>query len=148
MSGKKNILIAVLLVVIAGIIYIYREYNRMNLDVAREKSAFSVDAMELIKAFDDNDSLASRKFVGKIISVTGLVKNMNQDERGYYTINLGDSASLSSVRCSVDSMYTNLATSVKPGMKIKVKGNCTGYNEDELLGLDVIVNRCVLEINE
>jgi hypothetical protein len=32
-------------------------------------------------------------------------------------------------------------------MTIKIKGNCTGYNEDELLGLDVIINRCVIEGN-
>jgi hypothetical protein len=44
-------------------------------------------------------------------------------------------------------MYTDRATAIKPGMTVKIKGNCTGYNEDELLGLDVIVNRCVIEGN-
>jgi hypothetical protein len=44
-------------------------------------------------------------------------------------------------------MYTKRAASIKPGMNVVVKGNCTGYNEDELLGLDVIVNRCVIEEN-
>lgn len=140
-------LIAVLLIVAAATIYIYKEYNRTNTNIANEASAFSVDATALIKAFTDNDSIASRKFVGKIITVTGLVKNLNKDERGYYTIILGDTTFLSSVRCSVDSMYTNLAASVKPGTRIKVKGNCTGYQEDELLGFDVILNRCLIEIN-
>lgn len=144
---EKNILIAVLLVVAAGVIYIYREYNRTNINVVNEESAFSVEATELIMAFVDNDSLASMKFVGKIISVRGLVKDLNNDERGYFTVSLGDKASLSSVRCSLDSMYTTAAASVKPGMTVTIKGNCAGYNEDELLGLDVIVNRCVIEMN-
>lgn len=147
MSGKKRILLAVILVIIAVAIYIYREFNRTNVNIAKEESAFTLSATELIKDFTDNDSAASRKYVGKIISVTGLVKTVNQDERGYYTVSLGDTSSLSSVRCSVDSMYTARATSVKPGMKIMIKGNCTGYNPDELLGLDVIVNRCVIEEN-
>lgn len=147
MAGKKRVLLAVLLAIIAGAIYIYKEFNRTNVNIAREKSAFTVSATELIKAFTDNDSTASIKYVAKIISVTGLVKNINHDERGYLTVSLGDTLSMSSVRCSVDSMYTGSATTVKPGTTIKVKGNCTGFNADELLGLDVIINRCVIEEN-
>jgi len=147
MSGKKRILLAVLLIIIAGAIYIYNEYNRTNANISSEKPAFTVQATELLNAFTADDSAASNKYVGKIISITGLVKNMNQDERGYYTLSLGDTSSMSSVRCSVDSMYTDRATAIKPGMIIKIKGNCTGFNEDELLGLDVIVNRCVIEEN-
>ena len=147
MSGKKRILLAVLLILIAGAIYVYKEFNRTNIDIAGEEPAFAVGATELIKAFTDDDSAASNKYVGKIISVTGLVKNINQVERGYFTVSLGDTLSMSSVRCSVDSVYTASATGAKPGMTIKVKGNCTGFNADELLGLDVIVNRCMIEEN-
>ena len=82
-----------------------------------------------------------------LISVTGFVKTLNRDERGYYTVSLGDTTSLSSVRCSIDSMYTARVSSVKPGMTLMIKGSCTGYDSDELLGLDVIVNRCVIEEN-
>ena len=145
MSVKKRIFLAVLLIMIAGALYVYKEYNRTNVDISKEKPAFNLSATELIKAFSDNASSASTRYVGKIISVTGLVKNLKKDERGYYTVSLGDTTSMSSVRCSIDSMYTSLVTAVKPGMKLIVKGNCTGYDEDELLGLDVIVNRCVIE---
>jgi tRNA_anti-like len=147
MSGKKKIFIAVLLIVAAIVIYVYKEYNRTNINISEEESAFNVEAVDLIKAFADNDSAAAHRYVGKVISVTGLVKNLDKDERGYYTVSLGDTASLSSVRCSVDSMYTTRASAAKPGTTIKIKGNCTGYNADELLGLDVIVNRCVIEPN-
>lgn len=145
MSGKKKILVAILLVVVAGAVYVYNEYHRTNVNIASETAAFEVQATELLHHFTTDDSAASDKYVGKIISVRGSVKNINQDERGYYTLNLGDSSSFSSVRCSIDSMYSDKATTIKPGMIIKVKGNCTGYNADELLGLDVIVNRCMIE---
>lgn len=147
MSGKTKIFLAALLIVIAGVIYVYREYNRTNVDVASETAAFNLKAIDLIKEFNDNGSAATNRYVGKIIAVTGLVKNLKQDERGYFTVSLGDSTSMSSVRCSIDSMYTQKATSVKPGMMLMVKGNCTGFDSDELLGLDVIVNRCVIEEN-
>lgn len=147
MSGKRRILLAVLLVVIAGSIYVVREYNRKNVDVEKERAAFIVRAVDLIREFTDNDSAATTRYVGKIISVTGFVKTLNRDERGYYTVSLGDTTSLSSVRCSIDSMYSARVSSVKPGMTLMIKGSCTGYDSDELLGLDVIVNRCVIEEN-
>ena len=51
-----------------------KEYNRANINIADEESAFAVDAVELIKAFVDDDSTASKKYVGKIISVIGSCK--------------------------------------------------------------------------
>ena len=145
MISRKNILLAVLLIILSGSIYIYKEYNRTNTNVAEEKSTFMVDANKLIKEFSNDDSAATKKYVGKMISVRGIVKNLTTDERGYYTLNLGDTASLSAVRCSIDSMYSSKAITLKPGAFITVKGMCTGYNEDELLGLDVIINRCFIE---
>lgn len=147
MGRGKKILLIVLLVGIGGALYIYKEYNRTNIDIAKQQPAFKMSDLQLIQAFTDNDSLASNTYVGKVILVTGTVKNVNRDQRGYYTVSLGDAASMSSVRCSVDSMYTDRAAAVKPGMKLAIKGNCTGCNADELLGMDVIVNRCVIEDN-
>lgn len=145
MTGKRKVVLVVLLLVTAGGIYVYKEYNRTNTNIAEQSSAYSVNAVELLTEFAANDSAASKKYVGKIISVMGTVKSLNQDDHGLYTVNLGDSTSLSSVRCSVDSMYSVRAGSLQPGVQVTLKGNCTGYNEDEMLGSDVIVNRCLVE---
>src|SRR5688572_1136880 len=127
MSFKKRILLAVLLIVIAATIYLYQEYNRTNVNISRAEPLFTVSANQLIMAFSGNDSVASKKYVGKIISVTGMVKNIDRDDQGHFTLSLGDTSSTSSVRCSVDSMYSSRAASLKRGMSILVKGNCTGY---------------------
>lgn len=147
MHAGKKILLTILLVGIGGAIYVYKEYNRKNVDIDKQAPAFSLSDMQLIKAFSDNDSLATATYVGKVILVSGRVKTVEKDERGYYTVSLGDTSSLSSVRCSIDSMYTRRAATVKPGMKVEIKGSCTGCNADELLGLDVIVNRCLIADN-
>ena len=145
MPVKKRILVAIVLVIAAAAFYIYKEFNRTNINIASEQAAFTLTASELINEFNSNDSSAGKKYVGKVIAVSGRVKNTDKDERGYYTVSLGDSSSMSSVRCSIDSMYTDRVTAIRPGMTVTIKGNCTGYNADELLGLDVIVNRCVVE---
>jgi hypothetical protein len=147
MARKKTIIISILLLIVAGIVYTYKEFNRTNVNIAGESSAYTVNARALIKEFNENDSSANRKYVGKVISVKGLVKDINKDERGYYTISLGDTTSMSSIRCSIDSIYTKTAIAVKRGMNIHVKGSCTGFNKDELLGLDIIFNRCLVVNN-
>jgi hypothetical protein len=144
MSRKRNITVAILLIIVASAIYIYKEYNRTSTNVANESSAYTVTANELIKEFTHNDSLANDKYAGKIISVNGVVKDISKDERGYYTVSLGDAAGMSSIRCSIDSIYSATALSVKQGMNVNIKGNCTGYNQDELLGLDILLNRCLV----
>lgn len=144
MLRKKYMLIAFLLIMAAGVVYVYKEFNRASIDIASQSSAYSVEANQLIKEFVNNDSLATLKYVGKIISLQGVVKEMRKDELGYCTVTMGDTAAMSSVSCSIDSMYSAAAASIKRGMILKVKGNCTGFNEDELLGLDIIFNRCII----
>lgn len=144
MHRKKSLLIVILVVVAAGAIYGYKEFSRTNTNIASESSSYAITATKLIEEFTANDSLANRKYVGEIISVNGIVKDINKDERGYYTVTLGDTAGTSSVTCSIDSVYSGNAASVKPGGEVKIKGNCTGYNKDELLGLDIILNRCLI----
>ena len=145
MSGKKRIFLAALLVVIAAAIYLYNEYHRTNVNIASEAAAFGLQAEQLLSEFASDDSAANRKYVGKIISITGVVKSISRDERGFYTLNLGDTSSLSSIRCSIDTIHSGNVAAVQRGTTIKIKGNCTGYIEDELLGLDIIMNRCMIE---
>jgi hypothetical protein len=44
----------------------------------------------------------------------------------------------------MDSIHNKEAADVKRGIHIAMKGICTGFNADELLGSDVILVRCVV----
>lgn len=52
---------------------------------------------------------------------------------------------MSSVRCSIDSIHSNEAAVIQPGSLIAVKGICSGYNADEMLGSDVILVRSAVD---
>ena len=52
---------------------------------------------------------------------------------------------MSSVRFSMDSIHNAQAASLVKGTKAVLKGICTGYNADEMLGSDLILNRAVIE---
>ncbi|HEV7620952.1 MAG TPA: hypothetical protein VGO09_04430 [Flavisolibacter sp.] len=142
---KRNILIIVLLVACLGGWYGYHEYNRKNKDLAFAKADFKVDAIALINEFE-KDSLANKKYLNKIISVTGNVKKIDADGNPVI-IFLGDVNNMSSVKCSMDSTHKKDYEAIKPGNKISVKGICTGGQQQDMFGTDVTLNYCVPEKN-
>jgi uncharacterized protein YyaL (SSP411 family) len=141
----RNIVLVVLLIGSVAVFYVYKEYNRTHKDTAEITSDFSATATGLIQEFEVNEQAANKKYWDKIIEVKGMVKEVVQDDRGFYTVILGDTAVMSSVRCSMDSTHNAEAVVIKKGEIYSMKGICTGYNADELLGSDVILVRCAVQ---
>lgn len=140
-------LATVLLIGTAAAIYGYKEFNRKVKDTATVTPQFTVSAQGLLADFSVNEKTATAKYTDKMVEVQGMVKDVSKDEKGNCTVVLGDTASLSSVRCAVDSIYSTGAQNLTKGNAITVKGVCTGYNTDELLGSDVILVRSMIEKN-
>lgn len=148
MKRKKIIrysLLALLLIAAAAALYIWKEYNRKHKDTAKRKPHFSVQAQALVQEFESGETEANKKYLDKVIRVEGLVKTVEQDEKGFYSVILGDTAAMSSVRCSIDSLHSREAAGLIRGSRVVVKGVCTGFNADELLGSDVILVRSVVD---
>lgn len=147
MKKRKRILLilGVLFVIAAGIGgYIYKEYNRTHEDTADIKPDYSVGAADIITEFESNETVSNKKYWDKVLEATGTVKDIAKDERGFYSVILGDTSSMSSVRCSMDSLHNKEAASLQKGNTVTMKGICTGFNADDLLGSDVILVRCVV----
>jgi hypothetical protein len=147
MKKRKKILIilgVILVVAAAAAFYIYKEYNRTHKDTADMKPDYSVNASNLIREFETGEQAANKKYWDKIIEVDGVVKDISKDDKGFYSVVLGDTASMSSVRCSLDSVHNVEAAVFKKGSTASLRGICTGFNADELLGSDVILVRCAV----
>jgi hypothetical protein len=145
MAKKKNIIRVVLFVAVVGIvgaIYAYKEFNRKPTDTATAKADFTVSATGILDEYSKADSASTKMYSGKLLQVEGVIKEITKDEKGLYTIALGDTTQMSSVRCSIDSVCTNKAASLAKGQKLVLKGICSGYNADELLGSDLFLVRC------
>jgi tRNA_anti-like len=146
LNRKKNIWLIIILVAAAGAWYGYREYNRTYKDLQNTKPDFVLSAISLIHEYETGDSTINKKYNGKVIEVTGYVKNIEKDEVGFYTIILGDSISQSSVRCSMDTVHAADAANIVKGSSATIRGSINGFNKDEtgLLGSDVILNYCAI----
>jgi len=146
---KRNIIRYILLplfvIIAAGAIYIYKEYNRTQKDTARLKTDYSVSAATLIREFESDEHRSNEKYWDKVLRVAGRIKDVIRDEKGFSDVILGDTVSMSSVRCSIDSLHTHETVSLRKGDSVIVKGICSGFNADELLGSDVILVRSIID---
>ena len=145
MSKKKTgvkVLLFVLVVGAIGAFYAYKEFNRKPTNTATAKADYTVSATGILEEFSKADSISSKTYTEKLLQVDGIVKEITKDDKGLYTVALGDTTQMSSVRCSIDSSYTNQASKLAKGEKLTVKGICSGYNADELLGSDLFLVRC------
>ena len=111
--------------------YLYKEYNRKNIDTAELEPDYTIAASAMIKEFETDQVSASKSY--------------SKDDHGFYSLMLGDTLSMSSVKCSLDSLHNNEAAALRKGVYAAVKGICAGFNADELLGSDVILVRCMIE---
>jgi hypothetical protein len=143
---RSTIIFVVLILIAVGGWYGLKEYLRKNVDLENVSAKITTDAPSLITAFEKDSSEANKKYLGKIIAVTGIVKSIEKEDGA--TLVLANAGNMSSVRCSMDTTHLADIASVKEGQAVKVKGVCTGYTADEMgIGADVILNRCVLEKN-
>ena len=144
---KRIVLILLVIVILAGGWYAYKAYTGKVKSLTEVKSDVSIKANELIAAFEKDTATANKQFMGKIIEVTGNVKSVEKEE-GAATVSLGESGTMSSVRCSMDTTFIRQAANIQEGSTVTVKGACTGFISEELLGSDVILNRCILVPNK
>jgi hypothetical protein len=150
-TKKQRIILFALVAVTAagGGWYGYKEYTRSNTDLTKVKADVSITAAVLVKEYEINDSSANKKYSGKIIETEGSVKSIEKDDKGYYTVVLGDEAGMSSIRCSMDTTHQQDAARLTVGSSAVVRGVCTGFNKDEMgLGSDVFLIRSVIIQNK
>ena len=144
---KKWVYIAALFVIAIGstAFYIYKEYHRKNKDTGSLQPDYVVRASIIIKDFEVDQESAAKKYSDKIILVEGFLKDILKDDRGSYSLMIGDTTSMSSVKCSMDNAHNREAATLQKGTYAVIKGVCAGFNADELLGSDVILVRCIID---
>jgi hypothetical protein len=139
----RYILVLLVLLFAAGY-YAYHEYNRKPVNTAELPPMYELSAPDLIYGFQSGESVANQKYLGKVLSVSGMIKSFDKDSAGLYTLILGDTTSLSSVRCSINVRMADDSLLYRIGAKVLIKGFCAGYTSDNMgLGADVILNRCL-----
>lgn len=143
--NKIALIVFVLAAAIGGYFYITSEINRKSPSMANSPEDFVINTTDLLDEYQTNPADADKKYLGKIILLSGNIKSLENSEKGFYTIVLGDISSTSSVRCSMDNSIALNIPELPVGTAIVLRAECTGYNPDDLgLGADVVLNRGVI----
>lgn len=140
--------ITVILVITGLVYYGFSEYNRKHKDVSDAVASFNTTGESIIHEFTTDEKSANTKYLDKIIEVSGIVKSIDKDDEGSVTVVLGSPSNISSIRCNIDSADRIETANLQKNIPVTIKGVCNGFNADELLGSDLILNRCSINKNK
>ena len=132
MQKKYIIIIVILLIASAGAYIGITKYREQTPDTSKKKPDVVITAKELIASFDQDTAAAKKRFVDKLIEVSGMVVSV--DTTG--AVVLGEAGDPSAVTVSLDRRHIDDHKKLEAGTMAVLKGICTGYSKgsgDDLL---------------
>lgn len=140
----KSIILAVIIVAFAFAGGIWYVFTQKFTDTEKEKADYTINAFDLIKEFKNNDSLANKKYAEKIITVTGLVTEVEAADTTV-NIKMADTTSGSYAIFAFQPQNLTEAKAIKEGDKVSIKGSCSGGVYSQILETEFITfKRCAL----
>jgi len=133
-SGTKIFLAIFLVLAITGIVIAFYLYNLKPRDMNSVKSDYILSSGELLKEFEDNEVAAGKKYINKVVEVSGEIASINAGENNSLNVSLKTDSNISSVICTFAS--GDDLEGYKSGQEISIRGECSGYL------MDVLINRC------
>jgi len=132
----KIALFIVSFIALSGILAALYYYNLNHTDMAKAKPDFVITASVLQKAFEDNETAASAKYINKILEITGTIASVKPAENNVLSISLVTGSDFSSIICTFPAIAD--PSKFRVGDKISLRGECSGFL------LDVLLNNCAL----
>jgi hypothetical protein len=120
---RKIILIVIAVIAIAGLIGAYL-YFKQTPDVVQKAPDVTINARELIAAFEQDTAAAHKAYIDKVVQVTGTVKSI--DTSG--AVILGEEGAASEVVIGLDRRHMDDHKHLKVGRKAVLQGICSGYS--------------------
>jgi molybdopterin converting factor small subunit len=140
----RRILLGILLLLVSGGIIIWYIFTDTFSDTADRKSAYTVNAMELLQEFQKNDSLANKKYADKIITVNGRISELESADT---TINVKiiDTLTDAYIIFAFQQQHLNEAKALKEGDTVSIKGSCSGGTYSQILETEFVTfKRCAV----
>ena len=141
---KKVIITSILILVVTAALSVWYVFTVKFNDIKDEKVVYNVKALNLIKEFKNNDSMANKKYAEKVMTVTGLVTEVESADSSI-NIKLGDTLTGSYVIFAFQQQHINEVKNIKKGDSISIKGSCSGGAYSEILETEFITfKRCAI----
>ncbi len=136
----KFIFILIVLFVLAGSGVYWYVFMRSPQNIEHTKADYKISSSELYKEYSTDETNANTKYLGKIIEVTGLVVQVNVNEKQTVfeldDIFFGVTIYLSNSFCQNNE---ELVRSIRPDQSVTIRGKCDGFLNDVVISRAVIV---------
>ena len=120
----------ILLLTVVGVIsYIFTEKFE---DTAERKADYTVNAIDFMKEFQQNDSLANKRYTEKIISIKGIVSEVETADTTV-NIKMSDTATGDYIIFAFQQEHLTEAKKLRKGELVSIKGSCSGGIYSEIL---------------
>ncbi len=130
---RKRILLGGLaVVIILAIVYIIVATEKFA-PTKERKAAFTTNAITFIREFRANDSLANSKYREKIITVNGIVSELEAPDTATVNVKFVDPDTGDYAIFAFQEQYRDEARTLKQGDSVSVKGSCSGSFYSETL---------------
>lgn len=133
----KKILIGLFILLLAGAAVIWYIFTEKFTDTAEQKPDFTVNAVDFLKEFQQDDSLANKKYIEKIVAVNGIVSEIEAADTTanikFVDANTGDY-----IIFAFQQQHLADAKKLKQGQQVSIKGSCSGGAYSEILGIKYI----------
>ena len=139
--AKKLSIFMISFAIFAAVVTVILMYNKPHRSVADEKAAFILSASELVEAFSEDESAADSIYSGKIVEISGLLKEKIMSD-GAAILYIGDTSQMIGVNCFLRDHQEDAYRALQVGKQVTVKGICNG------LLLDVVLDKCIVEDNK
>ena len=103
-----------------------------------QKPDFEISAEQLFAEFSNDETVATAKYAGKIVAVTGKVRESSKLEDGTPKVIL-ETGNDFGISCEFDPNTKHTRTEFQPGATLIIKGECAGLNFDVQLARCAVV---------
>jgi hypothetical protein len=118
----------------------YHLYHKPHQSAAGETAAFTIDADSLVRSYQADEQGCDKKYLGKVIEVTGTIAEIQHTPQSEIWILSAPSGNGGGVNCQLFAGEKTPDPHPKPGDKVILKGRCTGFLMDVNLA-DCVVSK-------
>ncbi|WP_440067692.1 OB-fold protein [Tenacibaculum discolor] len=137
LTKRKKIGFTLLFIGVLIISLALSQYYKPHIDVYNTNPDIITNATDLLYEFENDEEVANRKFLDKIIQVNGQISKVEASENNDIILTLKNQKDgLGTVICNLSTKENKKLINLKEGQIVSVKGICTGYL------MDVILVRC------
>ncbi len=132
----------VLLVLLIGVallalvlLYVFRGAED---SVKKHQPDYVLTSVALYSEFESDENASNKKYLGKVVEVSGEISEIEIDESGSASILLSADTPFGGIRCNFAPGSDSDLSALAVGSRVLVKGSCSG------MLMDVVLDKCYL----